>query len=83
VGDGLADAAHADDAQPRAAHLARQRHGPLQPLAGAHVAVGRRQLARGAQHQAQGQVGHVVVQHVGRVRDHHAARLGAATSTPS
>jgi hypothetical protein len=58
------------------AHLARQRHVALQPLAAAHEAVGRRQLARGAQHQAQGQVGHVVVQHVGRVRHHHAARLG-------
>ena len=76
VGDGLADAAHADDAHACAAHLARQRHVALQPVTTAHETVGRRQLARGAQHQAQGQVGHVVVQHIGRVGHHHAAGLG-------
>ncbi len=74
--DRLPDAAHADDAQARARHLARQRQRPVGPLAVAHEAVRLRQRARHREHQAEGQVGHVVVQHAGRVRDGHAARLG-------
>ena len=67
---------HADQAQPRPAHLALQRHGALEPFSGAHIAVGGRELARGAKHQAEGGVCHLVVQHIRRVRDHHATRLG-------
>ena len=36
----MADAAEADDAHARAAHLARERHRPVRPGAAAHVAVG-------------------------------------------
>ena len=76
VRDRLADAAHADDAQPRARHLARQRHRAGGPLALAHILIGLRQPARDVEHQRQRQVGDVVVEHVGRVPDHHAAGLG-------
>jgi hypothetical protein len=76
LGDGLADAPHADDAQARTAHLALQRHRTLEPFASTHEAVGRRQLARHAQHQAERRIGDLVVQHIGRMRDHHAAPPG-------
>ena len=54
----------------------RQRHRTLWPLAGAHKTISGRQLAGRTEHQANGQIGHVVVQHVGRVADHHATGLG-------
>ena len=73
LGDGLADAPQAEDADLAAAQRRRQRIGPLEPLAGAQVAVHLRQLAHGGDQQAQREVGDLAGQHVGRVRDDDAA----------
>ena len=71
--DRHADPAEADDAQARAADLARQRHRPVRPVAAAHVAVGLDQPARDGEHERDRQVGDLVVEDVGRVRDGDAA----------
>ena len=67
MGNGLADAAHADDAHARARNLAAQRQRPLRPAAGAHKLVGQGDLAAYGEDQTHGQVGHVVAEHPGRV----------------
>jgi hypothetical protein len=71
--DRHADAAQADDAHARAAHLARQRHRPVRPGAAAHVAVGLDQPARDGEDERHRQVGDLVVEDVRRVRHGDAA----------
>ena len=71
--DRLADAPEAEDADLAPAQRGGQRIGPLQPLAGAQIAVHLRQLAHGGDQQAQRQISHLAGEHVGRVRDDDAA----------
>jgi hypothetical protein len=77
AGDGLADAAEADDAQPRAADLARQGHRPLGPAAAAHITIGLDDAPGDGEDEGHRQVGDLVVEHVRRVRDGNAAFHGS------
>ena len=74
--NGLANATDTHDANTRARDFARQWHGPAGPFAVFDVEVCSRQLARGAEHQANRQISDVVVQYLGSVCDHHIARFG-------
>ena len=72
-GNGTTNAAQADNAQTRTAHLAGQRHGALRPAARTHILVGLRNAPRNREHQAQSQVGYIVVEHLGGVGHRSAA----------
>src|SRR5262249_30448422 len=61
IGDGTPDAAEPEHAHGLAADAAPERDRPLaRPGAVAHVAIGDKDLARGREHQADGEVGHLV-----------------------
>ncbi len=59
-GDGLADAPHAHDADPRTGDFLRPRKTARRPLARFDKLVGGDDLPRGRQHQAQRQIRHIV-----------------------
>ena len=74
-GDGLADAAEAEDAGGLAAQaVGRLQAGAGRPVAAPHIGVHRRQAALRGQQQQHGEVGDVVGQHPRRVADLDAAR---------
>jgi hypothetical protein len=75
--DRLPDAAHAQDAQRRAMHVAAGEHvvGPARPFAPAQVMFALGHAARGGHHQREAEVGRGLGQHVGRVGGQHAARI--------
>lgn len=76
--DGPPDPAEAEDAHMPAAQGRGERVGPRRPVPGAQVAVRLRDLAHGRQEQPEGEVGHLVGEHVRRVRDDDAPlRRGA------
>ena len=77
-GNGLANAAQAHDAHAGTRHLAPQGDGAAGPLSGAHKLVGLRDRAAHRQHQAHGQVGHIVGQHIGGVGDRDAVFDGCS-----
>ena len=74
-GQRLADAAHADDAQPLALQAATQHRGraPAGPLAAAHQPLAGAHAARGGQHQRHRHVGGVLGQHARGIGDRDAA----------
>ena len=72
LGNGLANAANTHNTQFGATDFAAQRERSIHPLVGAHKLIGLRQLAANGQHQGNGQIGHIVVQHFGGVRDRYA-----------
>ena len=71
-----ADPAQADNAERLAGQL-RTLQTLLFPLAGVHAGVGRGQLARQGQHQAQRELGHGHGVGAGRVHHHNAAARGS------
>ena len=72
----LADTAEAEDADGLGVELDLQRVAALQPLAFTDETVGLRQLPGEGNHQADGDLGHGVVQHVGGVGDVDVPLLG-------
>ena len=73
LGDRLADAAEAEDADRPAAELGRELRPALRPFARLHEAVEAHEAAAGHHDQRDGDVGDVVGQHVRRVRHLDAA----------
>ena len=74
--DGLADAAHAQDAQRCAMHVGAGKlveDAALVPEAGAHEALGLAQSPRGRHHQREAQIRRCLGQHIGCVGHQHAA----------
>ena len=72
LGDGFANAAQAHDAQASPRDFAAQGHGAAGPLACTDKLVCLRDSATHRQHQAHGQIGHIVGQHIGGVSDRDA-----------
>ena len=74
IGDGAADAAEPEHPHGLAADAAPERDRALaRPGALAHVAIGEQHLARGREHQADGEVGHFVRQNTWGIGDHDIA----------
>ena len=68
--DGLADAAHAENAERAAMHLGAEQKivRGTAPVASTHVALALADAPRGSQQQRPGEIGNRLVQHVGRIR---------------
>ena len=67
--DRAPDAPEPEDAEPLAAHARGQRIVAALPLAAPQVTIGRADAARDVDQHADREVGHAIVQHVGRVAD--------------
>ena len=76
-GDGLANATNAHQAQPSATHFGLQGERSVDPIAVANKLISLRNASRNREHQAQSQIGDVVVEHPRCVADLDATLHGA------